>query len=105
MINAFSRIVPSQRDRLLRDGVCELKRVYVRNTARGGQGLSRALMERLIGEARGFGYHTMLLDTVPTLDTATRLYERLGFARIPAYPDVEVAAVLHPRSVFMAKAL
>jgi hypothetical protein len=29
----------------------------------------------------------------------------LGFARIPAYPEVEVPAIMHPLWVFMAKEL
>ncbi len=88
--------------RRLRSGVCELKRVYIRDAAKG-QGLGRALTERLLADARAFGYHTMLLDTAPTLETAIGLYRRLGFAAIPAYPEVEVPAIMHPHWVFMAK--
>lgn len=88
--------------RRLRDGVCELKRVYIRDAAKG-QGLGRTLVERLIGEARAFGYRSMFLDTAPTLETAIGLYERLGFTHIPAYPEVEVPAIMHPNWVFMAK--
>ena len=90
--------------RRVRDGVCEMKRVYIRAAARG-QGLGRMLVERLIADARGFGYRTMLLDTAPTLATAVGLYERLGFAPIPAYPEVEVPAIMHPHWVFMAAAI
>ncbi|WP_439546618.1 GNAT family N-acetyltransferase [Sandarakinorhabdus sp.] len=90
--------------RRVRDGICEMKRVYVRDAAKG-QGLGRVLAERLIGDARRFGYRTMVLDTAPTLTTAITLYERLGFAPIPFYPEVEVPAVMHPHWVFMAKAL
>ncbi len=90
--------------RRLRDGVCEMKRVYVRDAARG-QGLGRALTLRLMDDARGFGYRTMFLDTAPTLEPAIALYERLGFSRIPAYPEVEVPAIMHPNWVFMARDL
>jgi GNAT superfamily N-acetyltransferase len=90
--------------RRVRDGVCEMKRVYVRDAAKG-QGLGRQLVERLIADARGFGYRTMFLDTAPTLTTAIGLYERLGFAPIPAYPEVEVPEIMFPHWVFMAKAL
>lgn len=90
--------------RRVRDGVCEMKRVYIRDAARG-QGLGRQLVERLIADARGFGYRSMLLDTAPTLTTAIGLYEHLGFARIPAYPEVEVPAIMHPHWVFMSKSL
>lgn len=90
--------------RRLRDGVCELKRVYVRDIAKG-QGLGRALIERLLADARAFGYRSMFLDTAPTLEPAIALYERLGFAHISAYPEVEVPAIMHPNWVFMAKDL
>jgi carbonic anhydrase len=90
--------------RRVRDGVCEMKRVYIRDVAKG-QGLGRALVERLLGEAKAFGYRSMFLDTAPTLATAIALYERLGFAPIPPYPEVEVSARLHPHWVFMARSL
>ncbi len=90
--------------RRVRDGVCEMKRVYLRDAAKG-LGLGRALVERLMADAAGFGYRQMLLDTAPTLTTAIALYQRLGFAPIPPYPEVEVPAIMHPNWVFMARAL
>jgi carbonic anhydrase len=90
--------------RRVRDGVCEMKRVYVRDIAKG-QGLGRRLVERLIADARGFGYRTMFIDTSPTLETAIGLYVRLGFKCISAYPEVEVPEIMFPHWVFMAKDL
>ncbi len=43
------------------------------------------MAERLIAEAREIGYRRMYLDTLPTMTGAQRLYERLGFADVPAY--------------------
>ena len=85
----------------LRDGVAEMKRVYVRDAAKG-QGLGRALVERLIADARRFGYARILLDTMPTLTTAIGLYERLGFVHIPPYPEVEMPPAMHQYLVCMA---
>ena len=90
--------------RRVRDGVCEMKRVYVRDAAKG-HGLGRLLAERLIADGRAFGYHTMFIDTSPTLETAIGLYERLGFAPIPAYPEVEVPEIMFQHWVFMARDL
>ena len=90
--------------RTVRPGVAEMKRVYLRDAAKG-QGLGRALVERLMDDARGFGFHTMLLDTAPTLTTAIALYEKLGFTRTPPYEQVEVPVLLHPHWVFMRRAL
>lgn len=86
--------------RRVRDGISEMKRVYVREAARG-QGLGRSLTERLIADARAFGYRTMFLDTAPTLTTAISLYQRLGFAPIARYPEVEVPSIMHAHWVFM----
>ena len=90
--------------RTIRPGVAEMKRVYVRDAFRGRR-LGLALVERLMEDARGFGFHTMVLDTAVTLVAARRLYERLGFADIPPYPEVEAPAAVHEFWVFMGRSL
>jgi putative acetyltransferase len=69
----------------LGDGICEMKRLYVRAEFQGHQ-LGRALVERLIAEARAAGYRAMRLDTLPgPMAKAVRMYESMGFRDIPAY--------------------
>lgn len=72
------------------DDVAEMKRLYVRPCAQG-TGLGRALAERLIEEAKAVGYRTLWLDTLPGMERAQRLYERLGFVRRAPYFDSPVA--------------
>jgi GNAT superfamily N-acetyltransferase len=66
------------------DGACEMKRLYVRDRFKG-QGRGRALAAHAIDWARGAGYERMLLDTLPFMAPAQRLYEDLGFRDVMPY--------------------
>jgi putative acetyltransferase len=69
----------------LGDGVCEMKRLFIRNQHRGA-GLGRTLVERIIREAKRLGYHSIRLDTSQDLmESAVALYRSFGFRDIPAY--------------------
>lgn len=70
--------------RRIDDTTSEMKRLYVRPGFRG-KDVGRALAARLIEEAQNRGYKRMLLDTLPTMTSAIRLYESLGFTDIPPY--------------------
>jgi putative acetyltransferase len=73
--------------RKLDDGICEMKRLYLRESARG-QGLGNALIDKLIADAREIGYKKMRLDTYPPkMGKAVGLYESHGFRVIEPYYD------------------
>jgi putative acetyltransferase len=62
----------------------EVKRMFVDASARG-RGVGRALMRRVIDEARTRGYHALRLGTLDDMDVAQRLYQSLGFVPIERY--------------------
>jgi putative acetyltransferase len=56
----------------------ELKRLFVRPNFRRA-GLGSALLEAVVRGARKRGYDSLVLDTLPEMERAHRLYERRGF--------------------------
>lgn len=62
--------------------MCEMKRVYIRSTARG-EGLGRRLIESILAEARDAGYSRICLDVLPEFVAAQNIYESLGFRPAP----------------------
>jgi ribosomal protein S18 acetylase RimI-like enzyme len=75
-------------------GASELKRMYVRADARG-LGAARALTTTAIAWAAAHGYACMRLGTLVTMHAAQRLYESLGFVRIPPYRQEEFGRTIY----------
>ena len=70
--------------RKIDDENCELKRMYIKPAFRRN-GIAKTLVNQLIADAREIGYRYMLLDTLPFLQTAIRMYKNIGFYEIERY--------------------
>ncbi len=67
-------------------GICELKRLYCKPSARGLK-LGLKLSQATINKAREIGYEKIYLDTDHGLTHANNVYETLGFEDIEKYYD------------------
>lgn len=85
--------------RKIGDGICEMKRLFLRENARGS-GIGRLLIEKLFEEARIIGYEKMRLDTFPPkMGKAVKLYESHGFYEIPPYYENPYDGVLYMEKI------
>jgi len=81
------------------DGASEMKRLYVLPAGRG-LGVGGALVARVVDAAEEAGYNEMLLDTLPSMTGAIKLYRAAGFEEVTAYYDTPIA-----ETVFFRKKL
>jgi GNAT superfamily N-acetyltransferase len=88
----------------IREGMGEIKRMYVRPEFRG-QGIGRVLLEALIAEAQQIGYQTVRLDSTRFMKAAHSLYRSAGFQEIEPYPESEIPPEFQRHWVFMEKQL
>lgn len=70
--------------RKIEEGICELKRMYIKPQFRRRQ-IGQTLLDKLSNMARMNGYQLMRLDTLDTMLPALHLYRKNGFYEIPAY--------------------
>lgn len=82
----------------LADGVGEIQRMFVQTQVRG-VGAGRALLERLIQDAKDLGYLTVRLESLKALSAAHALYRSVGFVEIDPYSENSMKAYQPPESL------
>jgi ribosomal protein S18 acetylase RimI-like enzyme len=75
-------------------GTSEMKRLYVRPEARGHD-LGYRLAVEIMQYGKSAGYTRVVLDTLASMQTAQRLYARLGFHEILPYYESPVPGTLY----------
>jgi len=90
---AFSKFGP---------GICELKRMYVRQAYRGRR-LGERILATLVQRARQSGYGLIRLETVVFMKSAVAMYQRAGFCVCDPY--YEIPEAFREITVFMEQAL
>jgi putative acetyltransferase len=73
------------------DGFAEVKRMYVREAARG-DGVAQALLAHIEDVTRDAGVLLLRLETGVRQPAAIRLYERFGFQSCAAFPPYTTMA-------------
>lgn len=58
--------------------ICELQKMYVLPEARS-LGIGNQLMEKCLQSAKDFGFDTCYLETMPNMEDAQKLYQKIGF--------------------------
>lgn len=79
--------------------VCEMKRLFVREEFRT-LGIGKALVERILAEAKELEYTAIRLDTLSWMKGAVGLYRKFGFVEIGQYVENPL-----PGAIFMEKLL
>ena len=80
--------------RKLSTGICEMKRLFVRDAFRGRR-IGNELIQKIIEEALDAGYSKMRLDTYPAkMGKAVDLYRSYGFREIAPYYNNPYEGVL-----------
>lgn len=88
----------------VRPDTAEIKRMFVRPSARG-RGIGKLLLDRLVEAAREIDCDHVLLDSTRFMHAAHALYRSVGFIEIEPYPESEIPKELRHHWLFMRLSL
>ncbi|EKG18720.1 hypothetical protein MPH_04009 [Macrophomina phaseolina MS6] len=110
-VEAYRRATSSSGDVAARHGagagaggrrIGELKRLYVLPVGRS-LGIGNALVEQAIEVARELGYAEILLDTLPRMQGAQKLYRQHGFGETDKYYETNLEGTIFMSRSFELK--
>jgi GNAT superfamily N-acetyltransferase len=82
----------------LAESIGEIQRMYIQPHVRG-IGAGRALVERLLRDARELGYVKVRLESLRALAPAHTLYRSVGFVEVEPYADNSMDAYQDPATL------
>ena len=101
VVGTITFVVPtSALSEISREGEAEIRSLAVAPSA-AGEGIGEALTRHTVELAREGGFGSVVLSSSTTMHAAHRLYERLGFTRLPErdwspVPGVQLVAYVLP---------
>lgn len=102
LLQVKDKIVGMGALRKLKEGIGEIKRMYIKPEYRR-KGLGRKMLHLLLSEGKGFGFSAIYLETGAFMTTAQHLYRSMGFYDREEYPETEVPPQLRQFWLFMEK--
>lgn len=86
----------------LKQGIGEIKRMYIKPKYRGN-GYGKEMLELLLKKGQEFGFSSIRLDTGKFMAAAQRVYRLAGFQEREGCPESEVPNFFLPHWLFMEK--
>lgn len=90
--------------RKIKEGIGEIKRMYIQPKYRGN-GYGKELLDQLLKKGQEFEYSSIRLDTGDFMTTAQQVYLSAGFQEREQYLESEVPTFYLPHWLFMEKFL
>jgi ribosomal protein S18 acetylase RimI-like enzyme len=88
--------------RELKNGIGEIKRMYIQQKYRG-KGYGKTLLDLLLNRGKEFGFSSIRLDTGIFMVAAQKVYRNAGFQERERYIESEVPSFFLPHWIFMEK--
>jgi ribosomal protein S18 acetylase RimI-like enzyme len=100
LLQVKDKIVGMGALRKLKEGIGEIKRMYIKPEYQG-KGFGKKMLQLLLSKGKEFGFSSVYLETGTFMTTAQHLYRSMGFCDREEYPETEVPPQLRHVWLFM----